>query len=293
MLIRRNTIGRALYWTTLFMLVCQFLISDLGLPSIIMVWLDILILVGMLLYVRTFRSHVNSTESTIIVWVCIILIISSLIGLLWNSSSPVLYLNALRLNGKYFILFLIAAFSLGKKDILSYFDLLQKFLWLNTIMCTFQYFIGGYRGDHCGGFFGTGNTNGWMNIYLCIITAFMISSYICGRSKIKSVLINCILCAYIAALAEIKFYFFELAIIFILAIVLSKPSMKKIIAGIAGVLLLLMLSQLVDALWSSSSSDAFTIEGIRYYFSDRAYGYASVGDLGRIGGIERANDLFF
>ena len=293
MLISRRTLGKALYWTTLFMLVCQFLITDLGLPSIIMVWLDILILLGVLLYIKNLGRYVESTETTLCLAVCIVLIISSLIGLVWNGSSPVLYLHAFRISGKYFLLFFIAAFSLEEKDILSYFGLLQKFLWLNAIMCTFQYFIGGYRGDHCGGFFGTGNTNGWMNIFLCIITVYMISSYICGQSKIKPLLINCVLCAYIAALAEIKFYFFELAIIFILVIVLSKPSAKKIIAGVAGVMLLLMLSQLVDVLWSSSSSDAFTLEGIRYYFSDKAYGYASVGDLGRIGGIGRANDIFF
>lgn len=293
MLISRKTVGKALYWTTFFMLVCQFLITDLGLPSIIMIWLDIVVLLGVLLYIRKLGKYVDSTATILCLIVCFFWVISSFIGLVWNGSSPVLYLHALRLSGKYFLLFFISAFSLKKNDILSYFRLLQKFLWLNAIMCTFQYFVGGYRGDHCGGFFGTGNTNGWMNIYLCIITAYMICSYVYGKCKIKPLLTNCILCAYIAALAEIKFYFFELAIIFILAIVLSKPSTRKIIAGVAGVVLLLMLSQLVDVLWSSSSSDAFTLEGIRYYFSDKAYGYASVGDLGRIGGISRSNDIFF
>jgi hypothetical protein len=37
----------------------------------------------------------------------------------------------------------------------------------------------------------------------------------------------------------------------------------------------------------------FTLEGIRFYLSEKSYGYSSSGDWGRIGGIEKANAMFF
>ena len=293
MKINRNTISKLIYWTTAFMLICQFLISDLRFPSSIMILLDILVLCGVLLYIRKMKQYIPDSNTTVIFLIVLLLTFTSFAGVLWNRSSIRLFFHGLRINGKYFLLFFIAAFSLKEKDILKFFELLQTFLWINVIACTIQYFLFGYRGDHCGGLFGTGNANGWLNIFLCIITAYTVCSYICGSKKLKHVVLNCMACAYLSALSELKFYFFELAIIFILAIMLSKPSVKKVAVGIVGILFLLFLSQMVDLLWSSSSSSAFTLEGIQYYFSEKAYGYASVGDFGRIGGIGKASKYFF
>lgn len=293
MIISRNRVSQLIYLTTLFMLICQFLISDFGFPSSIMIVLDILVLCGIFLYFRKFKHYIIDSNTSVLFMIVLLLVFTSFVGVVWNGSSIRLFLHGLRINGKFFIFFFIAAFSLREKDISKFFRLLQNFLWINVIACSVQYFLLEYKGDHCGGLFGTGNANGWLNIFVCIITAYTVCSYICGSYELKHVALNCIACAYLSALAELKFYFFELAIIFILAIMLSKPSVKKVVVGIAGILFLLVISQMVDLLWSSNSSSAFTLEGIQYYFSEKSYGYASVGDFGRIGGIEKASKYFF
>ena len=293
MIINQKVMNRIIYWMTLFMLVCQFLIYNIGFSTYIMIVLDLFLVLGTLFCFRNFISGVYRTGSGLTFLVVLLLFGFAVFGCIWNQSSISLYLLGVYRYGKYFLLFFLCAFIFTREGILKLFGLLNIVLWLNVIMCTIQYFVLGYKGDFCGGLFGTSNTNGWMNIFLCLICAYVLSCYACGLANIKKVVSVCLPCIYISALAEIKFFFFELAIIFLLILMFSRPTKRRIALGIAGVVLLLALSQVVELLWSSSSSSVFSLEGILYYFEEKDYGYASAGDLGRIGGIAKLNRMFF
>lgn len=293
MVINSKTINIILYITTIFMLVCQFLVNDLGLPSYIMVVMDLAILIGFVLYLKNFPLWIKRTRMLMPLLVFAALYGAAVFGMLWHGSSIFSFFNGFRLTARYFILFFVGAFTLDQDRITSLFKMLRVFLWINVFVCTLQYFVLGFKGDFCGGLFGTGLVNSYTNIFLCLLSTYAIALYIFKKSNIKTLALTLIPCVYISALAEIKFYYFELAIIFVLAIVLSKPSKKKIALGGVGILLLLALSWLVDVLWSAGSSDMFTLEGIQFYLSEKSYGYSSSGDWGRIGGIEKANAMFF
>lgn len=293
MVLNNRSINRALYALTVFMLFNQLLISAFQLPTEIIVVFELTVLLFLLYLlpngIRGYLPAALSPQMKIVaLW-----LLASLVGLVASSGSVWQYATGLRLYGKYFVVFVIGAFALNRKRVLSLLELFRKMVLLNVALCSFQYFVLGFHGDHCGGIFGTLKTNSWMNVLLCVVSVYMIAFYVHSQIKLRTLLLHCLACVYVAALAEIKFFYFELAMILLLVIMFTKPNRKTITAGIAGVLMLLVLSQLVEGLWSGSSSSMFTWEGIQGYFAEKAYGYSAVGDLGRVGGIAQIDRLFF
>jgi hypothetical protein len=288
-----KTMNSTLYMLTLFMLLNQFFISAFQLPTGIIIIFELTVLLFLVYLLPNINNGIFVATLSLQMTIIALWLLSSLIGLSVSSEGVFQYVMGLRLYGKYFVVFLIGAFILDQKKILKLLELFRKMVLLNIVLCSFQYFFLGYHGDQCGGIFGTLNTNSWMNVLLCIVSVYVIALYVHSQIKLRSLILNFLACVYIAALAEIKFFYFELAIILLLVIMFTKPNRKTITAGIVGVILLLVLSQMVEILWSSSSSSIFTWEGIQYYFSDKAYGYSSIGDLGRIRGIAQLNKMFF
>lgn len=293
MLLNRKSMNHLLYFLTIFMLVIQFFISTFYLPTWSIGLFDAVVVLFLLYLLPNFTRGPYIATMPIQMILIVLLLLSSVIGLIISHESILTYINGLRLYGKYFIVFLLGTFILTQKNILKLLNLFEKIMILQIVLCSIQYFVFGYRGDYCGGIFGTLKTNSWTNVLMCIVTAYSIAFYAHSNMSHRSLLINCGACVYVAALTEIKFFYFEFIIILLLVIMFTKPNRKTITVSIVGIILLLALSQLVDQLWSSSSSNVFSWEGLQYHFSDKAYGYSSVGDLGRLGGIAKVNKLFF
>ena len=61
MIINQKVMNRIIYWVTVFMLVCQFLIVDIGVSSYIMIVFDLFLVLGTLFCFRNFTSGIYKT----------------------------------------------------------------------------------------------------------------------------------------------------------------------------------------------------------------------------------------
>lgn len=297
MKLNKRTNSNLITCTILLLLLVEFFINDIGLPTQLIVLIDIVALI-MALYLVVYFKINNFTYLTnlrLVIGVIMIIGLIALFSFIWNKCSIGFAISWFRLYIRPFVFFLITVICLDEKRVYKILNLLNSFVWINVIVCSIQYFLFNISGDRCNGLFGTNNTNSWMNVLLCIVFTYNIVLYINKCTSFKGIVPICIGCIYISSLAEIKFFYFEIGIIIILAIMLSKPNRRTIELGVLGILFLLIASQLIDFIWGATSSGFFSLEGIQEYldFNSRGYGYASVGDIGRVGGIVQLNNIFF
>ena len=112
-------------------------------------------------------------------------------------------------------------------DAVRFLNFLFHLQWANVLFVLFEYFVLGLFQDNIGGFFGTeAGCNGPLNVYLCIVCAWGLSRYLGKKMRIAPVVATMLASLLIAAVAELKFFFVEFAIIAIIVVLYSKPSWK-------------------------------------------------------------------
>ena len=110
-------------------------------------------------------------------------------------------------------------------------NLLFRLQWVNALLAAVEFYGLGLIQDNIGGMFGIAvGCNGSLNLYLCFVCAYGISQYVSsGRDGSVSLLAlstTCICSIAIAAIAEIKFFYFELALISLLLVVFNRPTRR-------------------------------------------------------------------
>ena len=282
-----------LYATVFFMFIMGFLIHDIGLPLGIMALLDVVVAVGLLFSLRFLSKRLSYTKAGTLFAICAVLFFVGLVHALLEQVSPMTILEGVRNNFRGMATFTVAACLIQKGTTKRIIRLIERFFQINVVVCTIQYFLLGIKQDRCNGLFGAGKMNSWTILLLSVITIYYISCYMNRLIPLRRVVVNILLCLYIAILAELKFYFFELILIAMVLILLEKPSWRTFILCTVGALALTGMVSLFVVFWEDGSM--FTLEGIRKYIDidSRAYGYSSVGDWGRIGGIANATKKFF
>lgn len=290
--VNSKNMNRMLYGAVFFMFIMGSLVHDLGLPIGIMAVLDMIVFLALLFSLRFFQNRIRHTKAGTVILISVILLS---VGVLYALVSRVplgLLIDGIRNNFRGMATFFVTVCLLQKETTKRILRLMDSFFLINVVVCTIQFFFLGVSHDNCNGLFGAGNMNSWTNILLCVISVYYISKYMNRLIPLRKMAIRVMLCLYVAMLAELKAYFFELVIIVLVLVLLEKPSLRTwIICGVGG-LLLFGMSSLFIAFWEDDSM--FTIEGLKYYFdADRSYGYSSQGDWGRIGGIANATKKFF
>lgn len=121
------------------------------------------------------------------------------------------------------IIMLIVGMLFRKEDFDYLGNIVVKISYINALIMLIQYFVLGLVQDKLGGIFGNDNgCNGIQNTFYCIGLIVIITDYIYGRKKLKSVIGYCAITAVTAGIAEITIYFFEMVIIVIGAILLVR-----------------------------------------------------------------------
>lgn len=293
LVVNSKSMNRMLYATVCYMFIMGFLIHDLDLPIGIMAVLDVAVFFALLYSMRFWSSRLSRIEAYSIVTMCVGLFIVAIIHALWTRVSPLLLLDGVRNGFRGMTTFVVTVCLVQKGTTKRIVRLIERFFRINVIVCTIQYFLLGITQDSCNGLFGAGKMNSWTNLMLCVISVYYISQYMNRLISLRNVVINVIFCLYIAILAELKFFFFELILIALMLILLEKPSLRTIILCVVGTVVLSAMVAVFISFWEDRSM--FTLEGIRRYLDikNRSYGYSSVGDWGRIGGIANATKRFF
>lgn len=219
----RNIIKFIIYYS---IIMCT-LVAEFNFPSSIYYINDLLMIV---LFVYILRRNIISTFNRIQfkffnIWLVVLLLVV-IIGVVVNYVPIKLVLWGGRNTFRGLIFFISCIIFFKNDDVYKVLNTFVKFQILNTILACYQFFILGLKQDRLGGIFGHGNGNA-LCIFSSIICCYTLLVYLNKNEKLKETLFCFISSIIMAALAEEKLLFIELAIVVILAILLSRRSFKK------------------------------------------------------------------
>ncbi|MCR5609259.1 MAG: hypothetical protein K6G26_09375 [Lachnospiraceae bacterium] len=219
----------------------RFFKCYLGLPEAIkyvMDFLNVWLIVLTLIEVKKRKKTYNIRNIMTFIFV---FMIGTFISFIYNQQPLVLYLWSLRTTLRMISFFVSCIVFLEKSDVEHIIKMFLILLGGNTVMSAFQYFVQGYTFDYNGGLFGfeTG-CNGYMNIYLCMLTMYAVSMFM-YKKKGASLIVYVSVCSMaIAALSELKIYFFEIVFALVVVILTQKPSWRTAVSIGVGVICLVV-----------------------------------------------------
>ena len=224
------------------------------------------------------------------IWICLFLIYTGLV-IIVQFQSPLYYLWGMRNNFRYYAAFLAIAAFLDRRDAENYFNLLDKFFWLNIVITVYQFFALELKGDQLGGIFGVeAGSNGYTNIFFLIVLTRSIIFCLEKRESLGSCFVKCAAALVVAAMAELKFFYIEFVLVIILAVLLTGFTWRKLAVIVGGILGTVLCVALLISIFPQYV-DWFNIQAIlESATSDK--GYTSSGDLNRLTAIGQINELW-
>lgn len=219
----RNIIKFIIYYSTIM---CA-LVAELKLPSSIYYLNDLLMIVLFIYIVRkNFAKTFNRIQFKFFnIWLASLVLVIS-IGVVVNFVPIKLILWGGRNTFRGLVFFTACIIFFKNEDVYTVLDAFVKIQIINIILACYQFFVLGLKQDRLGGIFGHGNGSA-LCIFSCIICCYTLLIYLNKGEKLKETLLCFISSIIIAALAEEKLLFIELATVVILAILLSRRSFKK------------------------------------------------------------------
>lgn len=280
-----------IYFLIIYINIFQYLKTVFGLPNLIGYLIDIIIIILVILNIKKVFFNKIKIYKIYLIWITIFFIFC-LCVLAIKQQNILLFLWGVRNNFRFLIFLLLCGLCLEISDIDKIFNILKTLLWINILICSYQFFIQGFKGDYCGGLFGVEQgCNGYMNILLIIVTIISVVRYILKKGKLSNCLLVLAGSCYIAALSELKIYIFELILILLLSLFLTKFSLKKIVLVIVGCLGIILAAKLM-IIYNPEWNQFFSIEEILESVT-RKSGYSGAGDLNRFTGISTLSEMFF
>lgn len=206
--------------------------------------------------------------------------------------SALYYLWGLRNNFRFYAAFFAFALFLTPEDVADCWRILDRLFWVDILLSLVQFYGFGWKGDYLGGLFGTQQgCNGYTNVFFAVTVTKSVVCFLERRERWYSCAARCAAALYVAALAELKFFFVEFGVIVLLAVVFSDFSWRKVgllLAGFAG---LAVFSALLYRLFPEFE-DWFSMEEM-LRTAAAAEGYSSAGDLNRLTAVSGINRRFF
>lgn len=242
------------------------------------------ILCGLLLLLILWQYRARLTEVTQVKWILratLIFFGLTIVGQLLGYQSILYYFSGLRNNGRYFI-FLFACILFLKAQWREWYRrIFDGLFWLNLVVTLYQYFVLHINWDFLGGIFGTvAGCNAYTNVFFLIVITLSLLRYLNGQEKAWLCLVKCAAALVITAMAELKMFVLEFAVILVLAVILTKFTRRNLIlalCGLAGVFLCIRLMVLIFPWWDGW----FSFENI-WKTATSSVGYTGVGDMNRL-----------
>lgn len=262
----------------------------LGLPYGIRYLLDG-VWVLLLVYLLRFRSSVNWQETGKIAGLVLAFLVCAAFVYPVQYQSGLYFLWGIRNNFRFYAAFFAFAGFLTREDAAEYEALFDRLFWLNAGVTAVQYFALGIQGDNLGGIFGTASgVNGYTNIFFLIVLSRSLVRYLEKTEKGTLCAAKCLTAVVIAAFAELKFFYVELPVLLVLAVLVTDFTWRKfwlILGGTGAVLAGAALLTVCFPQFTGWFSLKWMLEVVT---STR--GYTSSGDLNRLTAIPRINDLW-
>lgn len=280
-----------LRWLLIFLPFCLGTLNDfLGLPYAIRYVLDLAWILQLFLFLCYRKRFATLRVGKLAQW-AMLFFITTLAVFPVQYQSALYYLWGLRNNFRFYATFVgLAAFLKADEieDSIKWFDIL---FWIDIAVSIVQHFRYGLRQDLLGGLFGNvSGVNGFANIFFLIILTKSILLYLEKKEKLWLLLLKTTAALFVAALAEMKFFFVEIILVIGLAVLFTNFTWRKllvVIGGGVGVVVFTALLTTVFPHWG----DWFMLE----WFWETALsdvGYTGHGDLNRLTAITRINEMW-
>ncbi len=261
------------------------LIGLLRLPNAIKYILDVAWIFLLMLIIGTLIKRKMAFSSSVFL-VClwpICFFLYAVISYVFNYQAIVYFLWGFRNNFRFYVAFAAFVVFLRREDIKYYLRLFDILFWLNSAVCLFQYFVLGKYQDYLGGLFGVElGSNGNLNVFLVIAIIKTSVCYLNKRESFLSFLAKSGVSLIIAALSELKFFFIEFAVIFLLALLVARFSFRKLLFIVVGIIAIPLGIQLLKNLFPEFT-DFYSIQAIIDSVTLR--GYSTAESLNRLTAI--------
>lgn len=202
----------------------------------------------------------------------------TLVGYLFNYQSVFYYLWGLRNNIRMFVAFFAFAYLADWEDAKGWIKALDVLFVINFAVVILQYFSG-YGQDYIGGIFGTSKgCNGSLLIFLCIVFAKTILSFMRGEEKMSKCIFVSVVSLLVSTLSELKMFFILFILILFMASFMTAHSTKKTLFFAFGAVLVVLFSTLLTVLYKDFT-DFLSFDSLIKALTDT--GYATDEDVGR------------
>ncbi len=234
-------IALPLCWGTVFNL--------LSLPTIIKYTADVS-WIGLLCFM-VYRKAIMVDKK---VFPLVLLVVSFLLYCslmyIFNFQSVIYFLWGLRNNFRFYVLFFAVVSYFREDDGENFFRILDILFWINALVILIQYFVLNYAQDLLGGIFGVDSgVNASTIIFFAIVVGRSVLKYMDKKENFFLCAFKCTVSLFIAALAEIKFYFLFFIIILIMAAFLTSFSWRKLLIFIVCAVVVAVASTLLVTLF--------------------------------------------
>lgn len=249
-----------------YLLIVESLIDLLHFPSLIRYFLDINCIFLILLFFPKVKNLVNDKSSKKLSAYIFFYMVATIAFSIIRRTPIGQVAWAARNNYLFIFFFFICAYSLNLDDVKRIMKNTVRLQAYNILCAVYEYFIIRKTGDNLGGMFGTAQgCNGYINVYLCIITAYSIIQYVNKKASLAYLSYIVLSSIVLAVASELKFYFIELAIIIIVSSVLTNINPKNGMMVIVGVMALFVGFQILTALDPTSAELLHDFDRISEY----------------------------
>lgn len=288
--IPRNINKALIYIMLTYVILEEFLISVCSFPSALRYCNDIVVLFLLACCLRGAATRFRQARSGGVL--AMILLYSACIcgGLFLNEVPAQLVLWAARNTYRFFAMYVVCVCFLEREDLLRILEWLCTIQWLNFCACIVEYFGFQKSQDYLGGVFGVSRgCNAYMNVYLCIVTAYIVCQYVNGKKKLSKLVLSLVSSMIISGLAELKIFFIELVVIILLVALLNRSWKKLLPVLLVGGVALLVGLIILDRLFPEHFQIMTSLSQLIAYGNSQSGGY----NLSRFHAFANINELFF
>lgn len=278
------------YALLIYSFIVKFLVSDVGFANIATYVCDGLLVVALFFAMTAQKHFIHSLSFRILGWIVFFFWTIATFSAIMHSVSFGLYFWACRNTFRLFGIMYCCTSLLDAEDIDRLIKFLIGFFFINTLVCTYQHFVLGVGPDNTNGLFGTASGgNAPLNVLLFAMCAFSLFGFLNKQYSAWFLILVSACSLYLAAIAELKFFYFELAALIIFAVLSQKFTFKTVIT-VALTLTTVIIGIQVLIIFNPKLADFFNLNEIIDYSNEG--GYSSAYNLNRLSAIQSLDDRF-
>lgn len=256
------------------------LLELLRLPTFIRYILDIAWLILLFMMALGERGFPHAEPKTAVTIVVLFLTVG-FFGFVFNYQSILYFLWGIRNSVRFFVYFFACIMYLRSQNVKNYLQFFECFFGINFVVVLYQYFVLDKSGDYLGGIFGVQRgCNGYLSIFLFIITTYSVLKYMMGEEPFLKCGVRCAVALIISVLSELKIFVVMFIAIILLASSMTKFSVRKIYITLGCAVGIVLAARGIAALFPDFA-DWFHFDSMMEIIGSED-GYTGRGDLNRL-----------